>query len=193
MPTDDVTGRRPELDEDTLAFVRQVFAMVRAGEADRLRPLLERGLPANLRNQNGDSLLMLACYHGHAETASLLLAHGGDTALRNDRGQSPLAGAAFKGDPEIVRLLLAHGADVDDAGPDGRTALMLAAMFNRLDVLDMLLAAGADPAARDARNLSALDAAMSMDAADTARRLAEILEAVPARQDPARASPTPGG
>ena len=55
-------------------------------------------MPANLRNDKGDSLLMLACYHGHEEVVRLLLDHGGDTELSNDRGQTPLAAAAFKGD-----------------------------------------------------------------------------------------------
>ena len=49
-----------ELDEDTLAFVRKVFHFARAGEAGELATLLDQGLPPNLRNERGDSLLMLA-------------------------------------------------------------------------------------------------------------------------------------
>lgn len=185
VPPDD--KERPALDEETLAYVQQIFALVRAGDAERLRPLLEHGLPPNLRNQSGDSLLMLACYHGHVSTAAALLDHGADTALRNDRGQTPLQGAAFKGDTAIVRLLLDHGAQVDAAGPDGRTALMIAAMFNRLEVLDMLLGAGADPGARDANGMTVLDAALSMGAPETARRLAAVLE--PPQQSGGQALP----
>ena len=78
----------PALDEDTLAFARKVFEHARAGRAQELAELLDMGLPPNLLNENGDSLLMLACYHGHADAARALLAHGGDPALANDRGQT---------------------------------------------------------------------------------------------------------
>ena len=85
------------MDQDTLAFFQAVFDLVRAGDAAQLAPLLERGLSANLRNQKGDSLLMLASYHGHLNAARLLLGHGADPEVCNDQGQSPLLGAAFKG------------------------------------------------------------------------------------------------
>ena len=97
------------LDDDTLAFVRRVFQHARAGETAALAELLAQGLPPNLRNERGDSLLMLACYHGHADTARVLLAHGADPELMNDAGQTPLAGAAFKGDLAVATLLLDHG------------------------------------------------------------------------------------
>src|SRR5215204_7577442 len=97
---------KPELDEETIAFAQRVFQHARAGQALELEELLRMGLPPNLRNEKGDSLLMLACYHGHAEVARALLEHGGDPELANDRGQTPLAGAAFKGDAKIVHLLL---------------------------------------------------------------------------------------
>ncbi|HEY8609249.1 MAG TPA: ankyrin repeat domain-containing protein [Noviherbaspirillum sp.] len=164
----------PPLDDETLAYAQLIFQLVRGGDAARLGPLLARGLPPNLCNQNGDSLLMLASYHGHAEAARLLLLHGADTGLRNDRGQTPLAAAAFKGDTPVVSLLLAHGADVEGVSPDGRTVLMLAAMFDRVEVLELLLAAGADMFARDGRGMTALDAARAMGAHGAAARLAAL-------------------
>jgi ankyrin repeat protein len=109
-----------ELDPETLEFVQAVFGLVRSGDAGRLGPLLERGLPPNLRNQKGDSLLMLAAYHGHRDAARHLLEHGADPELRNDQGQTPLLGAAFKGDVAMVDLLLAHGARRQDGADDGR-------------------------------------------------------------------------
>lgn len=44
------------------------------------------GLVPNLRDGKGNSLLMLASYNGHRETARLLLKYGGDPELANDRG-----------------------------------------------------------------------------------------------------------
>jgi len=57
---DEERSAPPALDEDTLAFARRVFGHARAGRAEELAALLEMGLPPNLRNENGNSLLMLA-------------------------------------------------------------------------------------------------------------------------------------
>ena len=97
------------------------------------------GLPPNLRNEKGDSLLMLASYHGHADTVRVLMEHGADPELANDRGQTPLAGAAFKGDMATIMALLDGGADVNGRSDGGKTPLMIAAMFNRSEIVDVLL------------------------------------------------------
>ena len=162
---------RPELDPETLAFAGRVFQYARMGHAEELSDLFGQGLPANLRNDKGDSLLMLAAYNGQAEAARVILENGGDPELANDRGQTPLAGAAFKGDTDIVRLLIAHGAAVDGVGDGTRTALMTAAMFNRTAIVALLLSHGADPDKRDGSGLSAADMARSMGAADTPAQL----------------------
>lgn len=167
----------PEMDRETYERVQELFGVVRAGDTERLAGLLEMGLVPNLRDGQGNSLLMLAAYNGRHETARLLLGHGGDPQLANDRGQIPLAGAAFKGDMEMARLLLEHGAEVDAAGPDGKTPLMFAAMFDRVEIVDLLLARGADPARRDADGNSALSLARGMGADAAAARLQATGEA----------------
>ncbi|MDF3035615.1 MAG: ankyrin repeat-containing protein [Paucimonas sp.] len=163
------------LDAETLEFAQEIFQLVRSGNAEALQPMLHIGLPPNLCNQRGDSLLMLASYHGHYDTARVLLEYGADPEIRNDLGQTPIAGAAYKGDIDIVRLLLEHGADVEGASPDGKTALMLAAMFNRVEIVELLLAHGANPHVRDANGIDPLDAARTMGAHDTAAQLQLIL------------------
>ena len=55
----------PELDDAALEFASKVFAAAREGDADALKQWLDQGLPVNLRNHNGDTLLMLASYHEH--------------------------------------------------------------------------------------------------------------------------------
>ena len=144
-----------QLDAETLAFARRVFQHARTGGAEELAELLAAGLPPNLRNHKGDTLLMLASYHGHADTARLLLAHGADPELANDRGQTPLAAAAYQGDTAMVLLLLELGADVNGSGHNGRTALMTAAMFNRIGIVELLLARGAGRRPRRAAGLNA--------------------------------------
>jgi len=99
----------PPLDDETLAFAQPVFQHARAGQAQELAELVATGLPLNLRNDKGDTLLMLASYHGHADVARLLPERGADPELANDRGQNPLAAAAHQGDIAMVRLLLDLG------------------------------------------------------------------------------------
>ena len=155
----------PGLDAETLAFAARVFDMARHGRPPDLAALLDQGLPVDLRNDKGDTLLMLAAYNGNAPVVEALLARGADADRVNDRGQVPLAGAAFKGDLPVVRLLLAHGARVD--GPDeggDRTPLMIAAMFDRVEIADALLDAGADPARRDGGGMDLHDLAGKMGA-----------------------------
>ncbi|WP_321798706.1 ankyrin repeat domain-containing protein [Caballeronia sp. J97] len=164
-------------DDDMIAFASEVFDVARRGDASMLDALLNKGLPPNLRNDKGDSLVMLASYHGHADAVRVLLEHGADANLRNDNGQTPIAGAAFKGFRDVIETLLAHGADVEGASPDGRTALMIAAMFNRVEIVDLLIARGADPEARDAGGFRARDAAEKMGAPDTTARLAKASDA----------------
>jgi uncharacterized protein len=162
------------LDAETHRLAEELFALVRAGqETERLAGLLERGLVPNLRDSKGDSLLMLASYHGHHKMTRVLLQHGADPQLANDRGQVPLAGAAFKGDSAMTRLLLEHGAQVDGCGQDGKTPLMFAAMFNRLEIIELLLASGADLNRKSADGLTARDLAQGMGAHDAAARLAQ--------------------
>lgn len=171
------TTPQSSLDEDTLAFARRVFQLARTGAVAELAELLRMGLPPNLVNDKGDTLLMLASYHSHAELARLLLDHGADPERANDRGQTPLAAAAYQGDVAMVRLLLELGANPEGAGDDGRTALMTAAMFNRSRIVEILLAAGADPGRRDAKGLNAREAAQVMGASDTPAQLARAEEA----------------
>lgn len=157
--------------DEAAAFAAAVFDQARQGDAHMLGRLLDSGVPANLRNHKGDTLLMLATYHGHLDAVRVLLRHGADPAIANDKGQLPLAGAAFKGDLAMVRLLLEHGVDPDACGEDGRTALMMAAMFNRTAIVDYLLQQGADPRRQDVRGVDALGAAQTMGAPDTCAQL----------------------
>ncbi len=125
------------------ALQRQALDCARAGETEVLRAMLAAGMPINLRDAKGNTLLMLACYHQHLEAAELLLARGADPDLRNDRGQTPLGGAAFKGYNDIVTLLLRHGAEINADQGGGKTPLFFATLFGRLATRRLLRQSGA--------------------------------------------------
>lgn len=104
-------------DADVEELATRLFEMARAGRTGPLCAYVDAGVPADLCNDKGDSLLMLAAYHGHAETVGALVERGAHPGRANDRGQTPLAGAVFKKEPEVVRVLLAAGADPHEGTP----------------------------------------------------------------------------
>src|SRR5262244_421085 len=97
--TPDPTGL--SLDDQAYEMLHDAFQHARTGDAAALAALVDRGVPVDIRNHNGDSLLMLASYHGHLHATRVLLARGADAGRANDRGQTPLAGAAFRGDLDM--------------------------------------------------------------------------------------------
>jgi ankyrin repeat protein len=113
----------------------RLFDMARNGEAATLAAYLDAGVPVNLTNTNGDTLVMLATYHGHAPAVAALIQRGADLNRSNHRGQTPLAGAVFKNEATIVDLLLAAGADPSAGAP---SALETAQYFGKVDVVGQL-------------------------------------------------------
>jgi ankyrin repeat protein len=106
-----------EMDEETLAFAHRMFDLAREGHADELAAYVDAGLPVDLTNAKGDTLLILAAYHQHPGTVRALLDRGADVARTNDRGQTALVAAVFRQSGEIVSALLEAGADPAGGSP----------------------------------------------------------------------------
>ncbi|MCZ7429679.1 ankyrin repeat domain-containing protein [Micromonospora sp. WMMA1949] len=124
-----------ELDDETIAFAHRMFDLARAGATEELAANVDAGLPVNLTNAKGDTLLILAAYHAHPDTVAALLARGADPARVNDRGQTALAAAVFRRQEAAVRALLDAGADPDHGGP---SAVETARFFELPDMLALL-------------------------------------------------------
>ncbi|NGY64126.1 ankyrin repeat domain-containing protein [Lentzea sp. NEAU-D13] len=123
------------LTEEELTFLRSMFDLARTGDTGRLVEAIDAGIPVNLTNGSGDSLLILAAYHGHPDTVRALLERGADTGRVNDRGQTALGAAVFRRSERSVGLLLDAGAD-PALGP--RSALDVARYFELPDMLLLL-------------------------------------------------------
>ena len=109
----------------------------RNGDLAGLSTMLGQGLAVDARDAKGNTLLMLAAYHGKAETVAMLLKARASVDLRNAKGQTPLGGVAFKGYADIATLLLDAGADpLADQG--GQTPVDYATMFGRQEILVLL-------------------------------------------------------
>ncbi|WP_306320726.1 MULTISPECIES: ankyrin repeat domain-containing protein [unclassified Streptomyces] len=121
-------------DPEVVELATKIFDLARRGETEALTGYVDAGVPANLTNDRGDTLVMLAAYHGHAEAVRALLERGADANLANDKGQTPLAGAVFKGADDVIRALLDGGADPAAGTP---SAVDTARMFGKTDLVDL--------------------------------------------------------
>lgn len=121
-------------DPEVVELATKIFDLARQGQAEALVAYVDAGVPANLTNDRGDSLVMLAAYHGHADAVSSLLERGAEADRINDRGQTPLAGAVFKGEDAVIRVLLDAGADPSAGTP---SAVDTARMFGKAELLEL--------------------------------------------------------
>src|SRR4051812_15350255 len=126
-PTPTLGAVAGDLTDDELAFLAGVFDLARDGRHEELSGLVDQGVPVNLTNGSGDTLLILAAYHDHPATVRVLLERGADSRRVNDRGQTALGAAVFRRSVPSVQLLLASGAD-PDAG--GRSARQISGLFH---------------------------------------------------------------
>ena len=124
-----------EIDDDVVEFAHRMFDLARDGDAATLAANLAAGLPADLTNHTGDTLLMLAAYHDHPGAVRVLLEAGADTGRINDRGQTALGAAVFRRSAQTVALLLAAGADPALGSP---SAVDVARFFDLPEMLAQL-------------------------------------------------------
>ena len=144
-PADPAPVAAGPIDPGVIELAGRVFDLARAGATEELAAYVDAGVPADLTNDKGDTLLILAAYHAHAETVAALLARGADHSRVNDRGQTALGAAVFRRSEPAVRALLAAGAD---PGLGRQSARATATVFDLPDMLALLpeSAPGSSPA-----------------------------------------------
>jgi hypothetical protein len=75
------------------ATVEDVFSLTRHNKLTEVEELLDRGVPVNVRDRYGNSILSIACQNGLKKMAKLALRRGADINARNvrphDRLQRP--------------------------------------------------------------------------------------------------------
>ena len=136
-----MTDQSPEPDErveltgEQVEFLNSVFDLVRTGDAATVAAYVDRGVPVDLTNANGDTLLLLAAYHEHPDLVRALLERGADPNPVNGRGQTALVAAVFRQNLAIVEALLGAGADPALGSPHARAT----AAYFQLPVMASLL------------------------------------------------------
>lgn len=105
------------MDPAAVELAHRMFDLARAGEAGPLAGYLDAGVPVEITDPKGDTLLILAAYHGHEAVVADLLARGADPDRTNDRGQTAIAAALFARSAPSVTALLDAGADPHHGTP----------------------------------------------------------------------------
>lgn len=82
-----------------------LVAAARAGDAAKVRQLLDSGANINLRGHRGMTPLMAAAAMGRTATVQLLLARGADANARGAKGKTAREWAIAQGHPDIAHML----------------------------------------------------------------------------------------
>ena len=119
------------LDAGTTPLMRAA----RAGDADVMRLLLEKGADPKRTTGSGNNILLYAAGVGYRDkntrggedgaldSVKLSLAQGLDLRQKNARGETAIHGAAFRGADGVVQYLAAQGARLDEKTKQGLTVL----------------------------------------------------------------------
>jgi ankyrin repeat protein len=133
-------------------------AAILAGDVDRVRELLEKGMDPNFVS-GGDyarPVLVGAARNGRHDICRLLLDAGADVGHGNYAGVRAVDYAARADDVELFSMLVKAGAVTGPRLHDGVTSLHEAADSGALNTARMLLRAGAQVNAQDAHGRTAL-------------------------------------
>lgn len=126
--------------QDLATGERGLHIVVRERDMTWLGFLMGRGARIDLKDNQGNTPLMVAARIGNVDAARLLLSRGAQINATNATGETPLIMAVQQRDLVMTRLLLAQGADPakrDTAS--GMTARDYAARDGRSDAVVKLL------------------------------------------------------
>ncbi|MDO5744815.1 MAG: ankyrin repeat domain-containing protein [Micrococcaceae bacterium] len=115
-----------ELSDEDIAFLHSIFDLAREGNSEKLMLLVDQGIPGDLTDPKGNTLMILAAYNGHDDIVSGLIERKADLNRLNDKGQGALTCAVFRKNEPLVRQLLSNGADPHLGS---QNALAVAKMF----------------------------------------------------------------
>src|SRR5258708_2635266 len=157
---------------------RALLDAARTGDADKVRELLAKGVPVDVREdfcvhyvQNEQTALMYAAGAGHLEVIRLLLTAGASiTAVdknmsrEDDGAQTPLHYAARQTNIAVIEEFLNAGADVNALTTDKNTPLNKALWFNNSEGARLLVKRGTNLSSKIGRRQARSPLFVAVDA-----------------------------
>ncbi|HET7293329.1 MAG TPA: ankyrin repeat domain-containing protein [Vicinamibacteria bacterium] len=122
---------------------RGLLDAARAGDAVRVRRLIETGARVEVRDEHGFTPLMRAAGSASAESVRLLIRAGAEVNAALHSGWTALMEATANGRLDSARLLLEAGARPNDRDRARGSALDLAERGGQLAIADLLRQRGA--------------------------------------------------
>lgn len=113
----------------------------------------------NAIDNNGSSMLILACYRGNQEVAQFLIEKGADLNYISNNGTALMA-CVFKSEFQLADELIKKSVNLDLTDSNGITALMLAVQFKNVEMVNKLLNAGANKQLKCKQNKTAFEYAV---------------------------------
>ncbi|KAH7443234.1 hypothetical protein KP509_02G026800 [Ceratopteris richardii] len=144
--------------QDTSGFTPAMVA-AQEGHMEAFRLLLHAGASIGLKNERGETALMLADKSGNKDECERVLL---DLILENnfkERGFNTLHFAAMRGNCEALAYLLKQGCSINSWNDEDYTALMISVKESHVEACKLLLSQGADCYLANCRGDTALSLA----------------------------------
>ena len=134
-----------------------VFEIARHGCAEDLQYVLENNPETiDIINSSGFTPLIIACYNGNYEIASILMDKVENIDYASNIGTALMA-AVFKNNVKISKMLLDFRANPNIADNNETTALHYAVRFKNVELITLLVNYGADIELKDNKGYSPWD------------------------------------
>lgn len=136
------------------------FDIARKGSLSEMKLLFDKdNSVVNAIDDNGTTMLILACYRGNKEVAQFLIENGADLNYVFKNGTALMA-CVFKSEFELVDELISKKTNIDLTDGNGLTALMLAVQFTNVEMVKKLVNAGANKSLKCNQNKTAFEYAV---------------------------------
>ena len=112
------------------------------GDADMVSLLLRASAEVDVKDEDGNTPLLLTCRAGNLELAKVLVDKGADASAANEQGDTPLLAAVAAGNAQLARELAARGANVEASRKDGANVLALALLSKNEACIELALTQG---------------------------------------------------